>query len=73
MLMVPRSPHLTADPYRLLKPRAYLGRLAGGSALTTEQTGSRLISALDMAWHCGVGFPPEPLLRYLRSGALVLA
>lgn len=66
-------PALKSRPHRLLKPRAYLGRLAGGSALTTEQTGRRLISASDMAWRCGVGFPPEPLLRYLRSGASVLA
>lgn len=64
---------LNGRPHRLLKLRAYLGRLAAGNALTTEQTGSRLISVSDMVWHCGVGFPSEPLLRYLRSGASVLA
>lgn len=66
-------PALNSRPHRLLELRAYLGRLAAGSALTMEQTGSRLISASDMEWHCGVGFPSEPLLGYLRSGASVLA
>lgn len=43
---------LNSRPHRLLKLRAYLGRLAGGSALATEQTGSLLISASDMAlWY----------------------
>lgn len=65
-------PILNSRPHRLLKLRAYLGRLAGGSALAMEQTGSRLISASDMVWHCGVGFPSEPLLGYLRSGPSVL-
>lgn len=65
-------PILNSRPHRLLKLRAYLGRLAGGSALAVEQTGSCLISASDMVWHCGVGFPSEPLLGYLRSGASVL-
>lgn len=60
-------PTLNSRPHRSLKARAYLGRLAGGSALATEQTGSHLIRASDMAWHCGVGFPSEPLLGYLRS------
>lgn len=66
-------PALNSRPHRLLELRAYLGRLAAGSALTMEQTGSRLISASDMEWHCGVGFPSEPLLGYLRFGASVLA
>lgn len=66
-------PALNSRPHRLLKLRDYLGRLAGGSALTVEQTGSCLISASDMVWHYGVGFPSEPLLGYLRSGASVLA
>lgn len=66
-------PTLNSRPHRLLKLRAYLGRLAGGSTLTTEQTGSCLISASDVPWHRGVGFPSEPLLGYLRSGASVLA
>lgn len=66
-------PALNSRLHRLLKLRAYLGRLAAGSALTMEQTGSRLISASDVVWSCGVGFPSEPLLGYLRSGALVLA
>lgn len=65
-------PALNSRPHRLLKPRAYLGRLAGGSALTMEQTGSHLISASDTVWHCGVGFPSEPLPGHLRSGASVL-
>lgn len=60
-------PALNSRPHRSLKARAYLGRLAGGSALATEQTGSHLIRASDVAWHCGVGFPSEPLLGYLRS------
>lgn len=41
-------PTLKSRPHRLLKLRAYLGRLAGGSALATEQTGSHLISAADV-------------------------
>lgn len=62
---------LNSRPRRLLKPRPYLGRLAVGNALTTEQTGSSLISASDMVWPCGVGFPSEPLHGYLRTGASV--
>jgi hypothetical protein len=66
-------PALNSRPHRLLKPRPYLGRLAAGSALTAAQTGSSLISAADMVWPCGVGFPSEPLHRYLRTGASALA
>lgn len=50
-------PALNGRPRRLLKLRPYLGRLAAGSALTTERTGSHLISASDVLWPCGVGFP----------------
>lgn len=42
-------PALSSRPHRLLKLGAYLGRLAAGSALTTEQTGSCLIRASDKA------------------------
>lgn len=66
-------PALNSRPHGLLKLRPYLGRLAAGSALTTEQTGSHLISAPDVVWPHGVGFPSEPLHGYLRTGASVLA
>lgn len=66
-------PALNNSPHRLLKLRPYLGRLAAGSALTTQQTDSHLISAPDVVWPRGVGFPSEPLHGYLRTGASVLA